>query len=239
MVDCCCICLSDLVPDETAIVCSELHTVCHGCFGRLYAQEHNWNGGGLCPFDRKPLLKLDWTNAFGDTLPQPYRGQVEASHLAHDAEVALQLAAPPVPARVPMGPPAGPPLFVEKFGPFGRGGHGRDLASLGGDPVERMRLGDIPQQNGLPDVREAASHGRKRTIQELTDAINSVAQEHTRRWKAAVRVWNRDQGKLRTRIWRYKRKPDRTAEGLAELERKLNDWETRNLRPRRDQFAPL
>jgi hypothetical protein len=93
-------------------------------------------------------------------------------------------------------------------------------------------------RNGLLDVREGDRVGKKRTMEELNEALQAVPEAHIRLYKEAARDWNRDNGRLRTRIWRARR-TGANEERIQELTDKLAEWNTANPRPRRDEFAPV
>lgn len=96
----CCICFGELVRGETAIICPPrvangrtvgLHTVCHDCVGNLYAAQHNWQGGGLCPSCREPLIPLDERHEYADSLPEDMRRTVEAAKARADARFVARI----------------------------------------------------------------------------------------------------------------------------------------------------
>jgi len=96
----CCICMCDLERGETAVICPArvvngrtvgLHTVCHGCMPQLYANMHNWMGGGKCPSCREDLIPLDQNHPYSDSLPPAERATVEAERAMADARYVARL----------------------------------------------------------------------------------------------------------------------------------------------------
>ena len=89
--DDCCVCLCHMQPLRAAVVCKRMHTVCHGCLPKLYAARNNYQGGGACPTCRAPLLELDQSHEFGDSLPPNERAMVEAAKASADARFVARL----------------------------------------------------------------------------------------------------------------------------------------------------
>lgn len=100
--DCCCICLQSLQPGRTAVVCSRVHVVCHGCFATLHSTSRR------CPSCRDPLLEFTAAHAYAETLPAFYQRKVKAAQDAMSASLAQRLDA--LERESAASPPPPPPL---------------------------------------------------------------------------------------------------------------------------------
>ena len=236
----CPICLDTYDQDTMAQVCSNGHRVCHDCFGATMAAdgEARRYGNKTGCYCGERYYEFGADHPAPETLPREFRLRVrEALELRasiEDIEAdqgalgAAQLFYPPVSDPNDYESDTEYPLLD---GVVGQG----QVLDWAYDP-QPFIISPV-FQNGIRDDRAPDRIGHKRTIDEMDNALEAITDDHTRAWKSACRDWNRENGKLRTRIWRARRKNE-TAEAIQELQLKLSDWNTEHPKPRRDEFAP-
>ena len=211
----CPICLDEFDQARMAQVCPNNHRVCHDCFGATMAADeqaasYGHKTGCYCG---EPYHAFGAEHPAPETLPREFRLRVREAQ-----DEAQGIFAPGSDPADYESDPEYPLLYQNPF---------MDWAY---EPAPVF-------QNGIRDVRAPDRIGHKRTIEEMDMALSSIADDHVRDWKTACRIWNRETGRLRTRIWRSK-KNGASAEAIQELKLKLTDWNATNPKPRRDEFAP-
>ena len=210
--DDCCVCLCHMQPLRAAVVCKRLHTVCHGCLPKLYAARNNYQGGGACPTCRAPLLELDQSHEFGDSLPPQERAMVEAAKAAADARFVARLIAEQA---------------LEQAS-WRRQQRAREPAAASAPAAAAAAAPPAPK--------------RKRTMAQYTADIAAETDPVRRAFLTAARVRNQVRGRMNTRAWRRRKLCRDTDidwtidERYIALQRAADEWSAANPPPSMEDF---